>query len=228
MPPRNIIRTGDTPSLTAEGFSAPVDSTFDEALGLWKIDIRSTPVTEKISSLLRHFGVGDKAEKGAVYTIVVPAGLAELNVKAGMGSLTVEKAETESISLSAEMGSVTAKDVRAGSGNFSADMGAITVESFHGETCRLTAGMGKVRFHGQVSDTLHVDCSMGFVQASLPRPAQYTWAAKGGSGSISVDGRWIAGVFGMQGDMPEARPHLDLKCGMGSIAVSFTDNDPAD
>ncbi|MFV0351646.1 MAG: DUF4097 family beta strand repeat-containing protein [Oscillospiraceae bacterium] len=215
------VKRAAVPSIFVEGFGAPVDSNFDEATGTWKLDIRSTPITERLSSLLRHLNVMEKPEKGPVYTICLPDGLEELAIKAGMGSIVVEELAANDVNLRAEMGSLVAQKIHAKTGSFSAEMGSMKIEQFDGETCTLTAGVGVVRFNGQVADTLHVDCSMGRVQANLPRPQNYNWTAQGGSGSISVDGKWIAGVFGVQGEAPQAKPNFDLKCGMGSIAVTF-------
>lgn len=215
------VKKGDVPAFYVEGLSAPVDSDFDEETGLWNLNIRSTPITERLTSLLRHLNMMEKPEKGPVYTIYLPDGLQGLEVKAGMGSIVVEALEADEVNLRAEMGSLVAHSIRAKTGSFSADMGSMKVEQFEGETCNLSTGMGLVRFNGQVEDTLYVDCSMGRVQANLPRPAQYSWTAEGGSGSISVDGKWVAGVFGIQNEAPQMKPSFNLKCGMGSIAVNF-------
>lgn len=157
------------------------------------------------------------------YLITLPAGVRKVDVGLSIGAMTVQGLSVEEGEFSQDVGSLLVNDCTVQKAEVATNLGAAEVRGFSGASCALKVDVGSIDFKGQVSDVLKVDCDLGGVTATLPRPESYGWRAEVGLGSITIDGVEHGHMFrdGAAESNANARPLLDLECGMGSIDVKF-------
>lgn len=211
-----IVKTGPQPSLTVDG-TLPYTSRFEN--GVWYLESDEHAFEDRLG---RFFWDGH--DLTTTFTIVVPESLNSLDLEIGMGEAEINGLRLDELDISSGMASTTVYGTTARESAFEAGMGSIKVRDFFGDECVLRVGMGSIDFRGNVSTLLDIECSMGSVEAVLPRPASYGWAAEAGMGSISIDGTTRAAGLGAEanGGDADAKLFFRLDCSMGSIDIKFS------
>lgn len=138
---------------------------------------------------------------------------------------------SEELKLDSAMGTVEVKGLSARESSLKVGMGTVTVSDFSSGDCKIEIGMGTLELSGRITGSGTIDCGMGSADLTLEgKAADYGFSAKVGMGSITVGGKDLDGMGGMDlGGLGAERSwntsapnFFDVDCGMGSVAIDFS------
>ena len=193
-----------------------------------------------------HIGFGFSlglSRKENTVTIELPEGaLTALDIRTGVGDLSLEDVHLETLTIEMDMGDAALKGVSSESLSVQCDIGDFVLEGGQFDTAEFTMNMGTLSYSGAVRTTMLVQSDMGDVDLSgalageievnanlgtvridsqLPRSA-YALDLASNLGSLTVDGERIGtDSIGPSLQQEDGENSLHVRADMGDILVQF-------
>lgn len=128
--------------------------------------------------------------------------------------------ESDNVELAVDMGSIVIEDMTADKCSMDVEMGEIHAESAKANTLTANVNMGSLLFDRVHAADLTADCDMGSIDMRLVgKREDYFITHETDMGSIDIEG-------GKKKRYSDAPNEVDLNCDMGSIDVSFLNEEP--
>lgn len=214
------LQPGDELELMVEG---PLTPTLREDGGKWSIESElgdNLRTRERGGSIRFYQGSRDITTR---YTLTVPNEHTNLTLKSSLGIVTIDGISLGTFNLEQELGSIRIYNTSIQTGEIETELGYVELNDATADTLFLDTELGAIRMHGSIKHALTARCELGSIEATLEKPASYSWALETELGSINLAGEYHASIGGKrEGGSPNADTHFDLRCNLGSIDVNWT------